>query len=97
MTRQEHLLIILAEECAEIAQRASKALRFGMEEVQQGQTATNWQRIIDEFADLSCMMGMLGFPKNRKEELVFTISATDKQHKVENFLEYSKSCGTLTE
>ena len=29
MTREEHLLTIVAEECAEVAQRATKALRFG--------------------------------------------------------------------
>jgi len=33
MLLQEHLLIILAEECSEVAQRASKALRFGLREI----------------------------------------------------------------
>jgi hypothetical protein len=34
MNPTEHLLSCLAEECAEVAQRASKSLRFGLSEVQ---------------------------------------------------------------
>ncbi len=34
MTRTEHLLFILAEECAEVAQRCSKAARFTLKERQ---------------------------------------------------------------
>jgi hypothetical protein len=37
MTRDEHLMTIAMEECAEVAQRVSKAVRFGMEEIQPGQ------------------------------------------------------------
>ncbi len=33
MNRRDHLLDILAEECAEVAIRVSKALRFGLDEV----------------------------------------------------------------
>lgn len=52
MTRDEHLLTILAEECAEVAQRCSKALRFGIDEVQPGQGLDNRRRIEKEFNDL---------------------------------------------
>ena len=52
MTREEHLLTILAEECSEVAHRVSKALRFGVEEVQPGQSLTNAERIKVEFVDL---------------------------------------------
>jgi hypothetical protein len=37
MTREQHLLTILAEECGEVVQRASKAIRFGLDESQPGQ------------------------------------------------------------
>ncbi len=52
MTREEHLLVILSEECCEVAHRASKALRFGLDEVQAGQDLTNAQRLTAEMADL---------------------------------------------
>jgi hypothetical protein len=46
------LLTILIEECAEVQQRATKALRFGIDEVQPGQTFTNAERLAAELGDL---------------------------------------------
>ena len=39
MTESENLLIILMEECDELSQRVSKALRFTLDEKQIGQDA----------------------------------------------------------
>jgi NTP pyrophosphatase (non-canonical NTP hydrolase) len=46
------LLTILAEECCEVGQRVSKALRFGLSEIQLGQPLDNAQRISEELGDL---------------------------------------------
>lgn len=51
MTFNEHLLIILGEECNEVAQRVSKALRFGLDEIQSGQPLNNAERIQQELCD----------------------------------------------
>jgi hypothetical protein len=45
MTREQHLLTILAEECGEVVQRASKAIRFGLDESQPGQLDDNKKRL----------------------------------------------------
>jgi hypothetical protein len=95
MTREEHLLTVASEECAEVAQRVSKALRFGLEEIQPGQRFTNAERIMHEYADLCAAMEML-----EEEGLVatggdFAAMVSDKKEKVGAFLEYSKRCGTL--
>jgi hypothetical protein len=95
MNRQEHLLLILEEECIETAQRVSKALRFSAEEIQPGQELTNAQRLIYEFNDIVAMMEML------KDEGVIgdfhdPIAVIKKKEKVEKFLELSKECGTLS-
>jgi NTP pyrophosphatase (non-canonical NTP hydrolase) len=90
VTREEHLLTILAEECAEVAQRASKAARFGLEEVQPGQPLNNKRRIEAELADLMGVGAMLGLIVRRDE-----ICA--KRDKVEKFLELSRQMGTLDE
>lgn len=60
MTRDEHLLTIAVEECAEVAQLLSKALRSGVDEVQPGQALTNRQRIRAEFYGLRLTLGMCG-------------------------------------
>ena len=52
MNKAQLLLIQLAEECNEVAQRVSKALRFGLDEIQDGQNLNNAERIMGEFADL---------------------------------------------
>lgn len=49
---ERELLIILMEECAEVTQRASKMLRFGIDEVQPGHRLTNAQRLAQEVGDL---------------------------------------------
>lgn len=100
MTRQEHLLTIAGEECAEIAQRCSKALRFGMEQIQAeaghavtgdpDESLTNRERIRKEYSDLAAVLEMLGIgaPLGRLMDA--------KRVKVEQFLAYSAACGTLT-
>lgn len=96
MTRKEHLLLIASEECNEVAQRISKALRFSLEEIQPGQELTNAQRIQEEFHDLFAMFQML----HREGLLDATISnerCMKKIAQVEKFLKYSKFNGTLTE
>lgn len=96
MTRIEHLLTILGEECAEIAQRASKAARFTPAEIQPGQELTNAERIMYEYKDLQAVMEML-----EDEGVLPSIWARDvaaieaKKGKVERYLLHSAVCGAL--
>ncbi len=95
MTRTEHLLAILAEECAEVAQRATKALRFGLSEVQPGQDKTNAARIAYELDDLLAVAGML-----RDASAIPGASPEAQEAKIEKvrwFLRYSRELGTLSE
>lgn len=50
---ERELLTILVEECAEVQQRATKALRFGIEETQPGQPDDNAKRLAHEIGDLT--------------------------------------------
>ena len=61
MTRQEQLLVILMEECAEVSQRASKALRFGLTDPagkEPDQPYTNKDRLLMEINDLYAVIDM---------------------------------------
>jgi NTP pyrophosphatase (non-canonical NTP hydrolase) len=93
MTTQEHLLTIVAEECAEVAQRASKALRFGLDEIQPGQPLTNAERIMEEFDDLYAVILMCQNRALLPGEVARRIN--EKQDKVNKFLTYSAKCGTV--
>lgn len=94
MTRKEILLTLLSEECNETAQRASKAIRFGLDEVQEGQPFTNADRIVYEFNDLLAVMELMAdeglIPRVRD-----TVAVALKKIKIEKWLNYSISCGTL--
>lgn len=95
MTLQEHLLTIAAEECVETAQRISKAIRFGLTEVQPGLAdnplrINNEDRIREEYTHIVAMMDMLGIKVGSREAI------QAKKHKVQLFLAYSEKCGTLT-
>lgn len=97
MTRIEHLLTILAEECTEIGQRASKAIRFTPSEVQPGQELTNAERIMYEFRDLQAVMEMLEDEGILPSIWLRDVTAIEaKKAKVEKFLLHSAECGTLS-
>lgn len=91
MTREEHLLTILAEECAEVAQRASKILRFGFYDVEPGQDLSNTQRLRGEFAHILATYEMIGLQWPTRQMI------DEKKTRVEQFFEYSKERGRLEE
>lgn len=92
MTKIEHLLWCLAEECAEVAQRASKAARFGLDEIQPGQSLTNEERLWQEMNDLAGVGEMI--ISLRKAGGLSRTQVDEKKAKVEKFLAYSAECGT---
>ena len=95
MTRTEHLLVILAEECNEVAQRCAKALRFGLREIEPGQRLTNADRIMQEYADLMALVDMLVEDQSLPHGHL-TLAIQQKRAKVKRFLNYSEECGTLS-
>ncbi len=105
MNRLEHLLTIATEECAEVAQRLTKAQRFGLEQVQEDQDdkpeenperLSNRERIIREYYDLRAVLGMAGIDAWDMSDRARQFERA-KAQKVERYLERSLKCGTLTE
>lgn len=89
MNRTEHLLVKLMEECAEVAQEASKAAIFGLEEVMPGQPLTNRDRVLKELNDLWAVCEMLYL------STIDRAAIQAKKEKVEKFMNYARSIGTL--
>lgn len=90
MTRHEHLLVIAIEECNGVALRLSKALRFGLQERQPGQS-TNVERIREEYSNLASVLEMIAPPAACGGTIHPPSGAQmdRKRDKVEHFLAYS--------
>lgn len=98
MTRKQYLLLKLAEECTEVAQRCSKQIQFGKDEIQQGQDLTNGQRLLFEVIDLATIANLL-----QDEEEIPQISKIAREAmreakvtKIMKYLLYSQKLGTVT-
>jgi NTP pyrophosphatase (non-canonical NTP hydrolase) len=93
MNNEEYTLTLIAEECNEVAQRATKALRFGLHETQEGQNYTNRERLLQEFWDLTTVMRML-YPDVDFENEDWS---KNKIQKIEKYKKYSKQLNRLDE
>src|SRR5579864_3680049 len=105
MTVHQYSLLKLAEECAEVSQRALKQMQFGKEESQaQGPsttkiTETNAQRLRGEVNDLlavlDCLMDIGELPEIAPWELLQAKGV--KKQKLLKYLNYSRSLGKVEE
>lgn len=90
----DHLLSTLAEECAEVIQRITKAQRWGLHEVQPGQELNNLARIRYEMNDIRAVVDLLyerqGIVLSRDNEQVIA-----KKTKVLHFMQYAREIGEL--
>lgn len=96
MNKREYLLTKLVEECLEVAQRATKAMCFGIDEVQPGQDLSNRERLNLEWNDLLATVELLhartGIALYGDSDLIRA-----KKRKIEKFMAYSVECGCLTD
>jgi NTP pyrophosphatase (non-canonical NTP hydrolase) len=53
------IILILSEECAEVAKEVSKIMRFGPDQVKPGKDKTNIQVLEEELGDLLAMIELL--------------------------------------
>lgn len=95
MTKEQHLLTILAEECVEVAQRVTKALRFGLDETQPGSGATNAERIMDELVDVRVILLMLQEIGTLPEANSSQDVVDKKKAKVNKYISYSEELGLI--
>jgi hypothetical protein len=97
VNRIEHLLTCLSEECAEVAQGVSKALRFGLDDKGPDAALTNRDSIVAEVIDLLAVLSLL------EDEGVFVQPEDSnkrillKRAKVLKWMAHAKERGTLTD
>lgn len=98
MNAQEHLLTCLAEECAEVAQVCSKALRFGLDDrnVLDPTGPTNRERLITEINDLAAVVILLQEHNILPVQWYNYEKQIAKKAKVKKFMDYAEKSGALT-
>ena len=98
MKHEENLMVIALEECAEVQQEISKALRFGVENHHPDEPfITNGERILKEFHQLRAVIDMLveekiihGLPEEEQNQIYY-----DKVANIEKWEKYSRSIGQV--
>ena len=83
MNRQNELLLILSEECAEVQQAAIKCIRFGMDSMYCGET--NRVQLEAELGDFMAMFRLILEESDLCEENIMA-AAERKLIKVEHFM-----------
>lgn len=91
MTEQDYLVLLLAEEAAEVVHRASKAIRFGLDEIQRDHIDNNLVRLLHELNDLAAVAYL--FQEDWMDEQLIEA----KKAKVERYMNYSRFLGRLEE
>lgn len=96
LTRQQWLLVKLCEECQEVSQRVTKALTFGIAEVQEGQELNNSDRISEELADLILIYKML-INEGVLAEVPYdyNVKLNKRESKVERWFRYAQQEGIV--
>jgi len=92
MNRLEELLIILAEECAEVQQAAIKCVRFGMDSEYQGML--NRYQLERELGDFMAMFKLL-LEETTLREATIMEAAEAKLIKVEKFMRNGKTAAPI--
>jgi hypothetical protein len=88
MNETEHLLVILGEEAAEVIHRVSKALRFGLADIDPELNETALRVLEREYAELIAVGELLDL-RIRDEDKVA------KRERLKKYMGYSRQVGTL--
>lgn len=57
-SKENEILLITQEECAEVTQAISKCYRFGLDNIKPGKPKTNRQHLAEELGDLQAMIDL---------------------------------------
>lgn len=85
---QREILEILIEECSEVIQRATKMLRFGVNETQPGQPYDNEARLSHEVGDLLIVIG-LATASGLAREADIDFGAENKKRQLAKYMQTS--------
>lgn len=94
MNVEQYLLTKVMEESSEIIERASKAQRFGLYQIQSDQDKTNCKRLIEEYLDLVAVLEMLDIIPDWDADVNMNFIEAKKK-KILYYMEYSRLLNVL--
>lgn len=99
MNSKEHILTCISEECSEIIKDVSKALRFGLDDINPETKQTNRVAIAKEINDLLAVVELAIENYDLLDANIVDsfVSKELKKRKVLNWMEYAHSKGTISE
>lgn len=97
MNAVEYLLTQLSEECGEVAKEASKANRFGLDDVYplKPELGSNRERIINELNDLQAVIEILQQRRVLPKKILCPVKIASKKRKIRVYMRYARYKGTL--
>jgi len=96
MTETEHILTCLSEECGEVIQAASKALRFGLNNKNPKTGVINKDHLIAEITDVVAVINILVERGILDDDKIMNENALEaKAKKLNNYLIYAKDVGAI--
>lgn len=97
MTKRENLLLVAMEECSELQQAISKAMRFGMDRIIPETDCTNEHHIMVEYRQLQTVMNMLRARGILHDLSDYDNAATDflKVDRVQHYEQVSEDLGCI--
>lgn len=95
MNKTEYLLTCLTEECAEVQQSVSKALRFGLNDTCNNTKEPPSDRIVEEYVHVIAVMELLEETGILKKHPNISAEIKKKKEKVLHFMKYSRERKTL--
>jgi len=94
MNKNEYLLSCISEECNEVGKQVSKILRFGGDDIPPNSSKNNTALLIEEITDLVAVIEL--YFNQPITNLVEDEAVLNKITKLQKWMEYSKTQGTLT-
>ena len=76
MNKNDEIMFILQEECAEVTQAISKCLRFGIDNYKPGKPKTNREHLAEEIGDLIAMIELC-----YENDIVDPLQVKEAQHR----------------
>lgn len=97
MNKEQMLLTLLSEECAEVAQLASKSIRFGLDSYEPLTGVSNIDGLHNELIDIIAVVQYLNYEYNFNFDFdnIDWKAVAAKKERIDKYMKYSVNLGRL--